>query len=651
MRVSMMNSIGMKLVRLEPGRFMMGQAEGGDWDEQPVHRVDITRPYYMSVTEVTNAQYERFDPGHRRYRGYNGFSIRDDEAVVFVSWYDAMEFCRWLSEKEGKPYRLPTEAEWEYAARAGTTTPFCNSKELPACYHRHQKQEWNHVPVSLTTGLTPPNPCGLYDMHGNVEEWCYDWYGPYEAGEQVDPVGRASGEFRVARGGSHNTEPKFLRSANRMAALPEERHWLIGFRVVQAELPSTPPLPPPEPPLCMREVDPGGYSWEHVSNTEKPFFYGPVPYVKQPLPGTGVPMYGHNHCPSITWCPNGDLLAVWFSCEKEAGREMVILGSRLRAGKSDWDPASLFFDVPDRNMTGSSLFQDSTGKLIFINGVEVAGSWGHLAMVMRTSSDSGATWSRPRLINPYHHFRNQPIHGMIETREGYLIQACDAVPWGEGGTALYMSRDRGETWEEVTNYGYGCLAEKNSTGGWIAGIHAGIVQLEDGSLMALGRGNDINGHMPMSISRDMGKTWTYFASEFPPIGGGQRLVLMRLREGPILFVGFTDSSKNLDSPRGIVIRDSEGGERRVYGMFAALSYDEGKTWPVQKLVTPGGSPIEMDGGAWTKKFVIDATHAEPRGYLAATQTPDGMIHLVSSRLYYCLNLAWLEQGVLREQGC
>ena len=148
--------------------------------------------------------------------------------------------------------------------------------------------------------------------------------------------------------------------------------------------------------------------------------------------------------------------------------------------------------------------------------------------------------------------------------------------------------------------------------------------------------------MPMSLSTDGGKTWTYHASEFPPIDGGQRLVLMRLREGPLLLISFTDHPlRTAEADRGMTFTDSEGREYRGFGLFAALSYDEGKTWPVRKLLTDGERRL-LNGGAWTQFFEMDGTHAEPRGYMAATQTPDNMIHLLSSRLYYSFNLAWLE---------
>ena len=204
----------------------------------------------MGAFEVTNAQYERFDPGHRKFRGELGFSSGDDEAVVFGSWLDATRFCQWLSKKEGLPYRLPTEAEWEYAARAGTTAHYSTGETLPEAYLKNATQSRYppEKPVSMVVGKTPPNPWGLYDMHGNAEEWVYDWYGPYQEGGQVDPVGRVDGDFRVTRGGSHSTEAYYLRSENRMGTLPEDKHGLIGLRVALGPMPKTKPLPVASPP-------------------------------------------------------------------------------------------------------------------------------------------------------------------------------------------------------------------------------------------------------------------------------------------------------------------------------------------------------------------------------------------------------------------
>lgn len=632
-------------VEIPAGSFYMGgTGEGEDFDEAPVHKVTISRPFRMGQTEVTNAQFEAFRPEHRAYRGKNGLSSGDDEAVTFVSYHDAVAFCEWLSQKEGKTYRLPTEAEWEYACRAGTYYDFYTGDGLPENYRKHQQTTRDYAAVSLRVGQTPPNAFGLYDMHGNVEEWCLDWYGPYSAEEQTDPAGYATGFYRVTRGGSHNTPDKYLRSANRMAMIPEDKHALTGFRVVQAEYPSQPTLIDETPHRHANAVRQQAFTWS--KNDTTPFFTAPVPYVITPACGSSEPFFRHNHQPAITWCDNGDLLAAWFSADEENGRGMVVLASRLRAGSDQWEEASLFFKVPDRNMTGLALFNDGEGRLYHLNGVEAAGDWQNLAMALRVSTDNGATWSAPRLIAPEHTKRHQIIAGTIRTREGWLIQACDAGPGSHDGAAIHISKDGGATWHDPWDGAPLPDFHEGGSGSTIAGIHAGVVQLADGSLMALARGNSIEDEqgrlrMPMSLSKDGGKTWEYHASEFPPIDGGQRLVFMRLKEGPLLLISFTDHPlRTPENERGMLFPDRAGNNYRGYGLYAALSFDEGKTWPVRKLLTDGETRF-LNGGAWTRFFLMDQTHAEPRGYMAATQTPDGMIHLVSSRLYYRFNLAWL----------
>lgn len=610
-------------VEIPAGSFYMGSnGEGEDADEAPVHRVTISQSFRMGKTEVTNAQFEAFRPSHKSLRGKDGVSKEDDEAVVNVSYQDAVDFCKWLSEKEGKNYRLPTEAEWEYACRAGTYTKYYTGDYLPESMCRNQTIVRNYQPVSLKAGSGVPNAFGLYNMHGNVEEWCLDWYGPYSDEAQTDPTGPATGLYRVTRGGSHHTPTDYLRSANRMAMLPDDRHSLTGFRVVQSDI-QFPVLP------------------------ETCFFLDPIPFVVAPeIPD--VPFYAHNHQPSVTWCDNGDLLAIWFSANQENGRGMVVLQSRLKAGEDHWSPATLFFKVPDRNMTGSSLFNDGHGTLYHFNGVEAAGDWQNLMVVMRMSKDNGYTWTAPKIIAPEHAKRHQVISGTIRTSKGWLVQACDAGPEGHDGAAVLVSKDGGRSWEDPWDGAPKPEFREGTVGTTVAGIHAGVVELKDGSWMALGRGNTIvtkNGskRMPMSVSEDGGATWRYSASPFPPIDGGQRLVLMRLREGPILLVSFTDHPQRTpEDERGMVFKRKDGTEYRGYGMYAALSYDEGKTWPVRKLLSDGNERF-LDGGAWTGFFVMDTSHAEPRGYLAGTQSPDGTIHIVSSRLHYRFDLKWLEQ--------
>lgn len=611
-----------RLVEIPAGSFWMGSNGWGyDYDEAPVHRVTLTEPFRMSATEITNAQYEQFRPEHRALRGSEfGLSAGDDEAVVCVSWEDATAYCRWLSEKTGRHFRLPTEAEWEYACRAGTYTLFYTGDGLGSPMWRNQQTERNLKKVDLTVGKTPANAFGLYDMHGNVEEWCQDWYGTYPAGPVTDPLGPALGEYKITRGGSHNTPETYLRSASRSAAIPADAHSQIGFRIVEGPAPGVRAINA----ASFRSVFQAGVSRKRArwKAAQGPVFKEPIPFVIKPEDGT--PFYRHNHQLAVTWCDNGDLLAVWFSCDAESGREMVVLGSRFHNGA--WSPARLFFKVPDRNMTGSALCRLPDGKLLHVNGVGNSGDWQNLALAVRFSDDNGATWSVPQQVTT-HGKRHQVIAGTVVLADGTIAQCCDAGPEGHDGTAVWLSEDGGQTWED--------------TGGTLAGIHAGLVERKDGSWLALGRGNSVTGpdgkpYMPMSVSTDRGKTWTVTASEFPPIDGGQRLVLRRLDEGPLLLVSFTDH------PQRSAEKGMDFGGTKGYGIYVALSYDEGQTWPVRKLLTDGQYRF-LDGGAWTGFFEMDATHAEPRGYLAATQTPDGIIHILSSRLHYRINLEWITQ--------
>lgn len=209
--------------------------------------------------------------------------------------------------------------------------------------------------------------------------------------------------------------------------------------------------------------------------------------------------------------------------------------------------------------------------------------------------------------------------------------------------ALHISHDGGKSWSDP---GEGKPKPKFTEGGkgegTIAGIHAKVAELSDGRLLALGRGDTINGRMPISISGDPGETWSYKDSPFPPIGGGQRLVLKRLDEGPLLFVSFTSGNRRNPKAKGMTFTDQNGNEFTGHGMFAAVSFDDGQTWPVRKLLTPGEG--EFNGGAWTQQFTATPTRAEHAEYLAVAQTPVGVIHLISSRLHYRFNLAWLAAG-------
>jgi hypothetical protein len=334
--------------------------------------------------------------------------------------------------------------------------------------------------------------------------------------------------------------------------------------------------------------------------------------VRIPTSAAG-PVYAlHNHDPAIVECPNGDLLAVWYTCASETNRELSQAASRLRWGAEEWEHASPFWGTPDRNDHAPALWFDGKETIYHFSGLAFAGGHYHNALLMRTSQDSGASWSAARFIVPdYARHGGMPSEPVIRLQDGTLALVVDS-----SGSGLWLSRNEGLTWE--------------NPGGRIRGIHAGLVELRDGRFLAFGRGE--GGMLPMSISEDRGKTYSYSEGQFPPVGGGQRLVLLRLREGPIFLASFADT--------GIWITDAAGTRREVHGVYAAVSLDDGKTWPYIRPISDDGpgTPIECTGDGL---FVMSARNAEYRGYLAGCQSADGLIHLISSRQHYTFNAQWL----------
>ena len=214
------NSIGMPLKLLLSGNFTMG-------DGSNAHKVTLTQPFMLGVHEVTQAQYEQV-------MGSNPSKFRGPQnPVETVSWNDALDFCQKLSAlpeelKAGRVYRLPTEAEWEYACRAGTTTKYSFGDDESQL----GEYAWfvgNAGRETRPVGLKQPNAWGLYDMHGNVWEWCADWYGGYPSGYVTDPTGPQSGSYRVIRGGSWGTY--FRPPASRDWDGPYRSYDDLGFRV------------------------------------------------------------------------------------------------------------------------------------------------------------------------------------------------------------------------------------------------------------------------------------------------------------------------------------------------------------------------------------------------------------------------------------
>jgi formylglycine-generating enzyme required for sulfatase activity len=241
------------MVRINGGTFTMGSpaSEPERNVAEIQHSVSIN-PFYMGRYEVTQREWLEImgnNPSH--FKG-------DNLPVENVSWYDAVEYCNRLSEwerltpaytingtdvtwnKNAKGYRLPTEAEWEYACRAGTITAFSTGMNITtnqANYDGNSPYNGNaggmYRGKTIPVGSFMPNSWGLYDMHGNVWEWCWDWYGEYSRGVQTDPAGPASGSRRVFRGGSWYGAGRYLRSASRGSDGPSGRDGNLGFRLVR----------------------------------------------------------------------------------------------------------------------------------------------------------------------------------------------------------------------------------------------------------------------------------------------------------------------------------------------------------------------------------------------------------------------------------
>jgi formylglycine-generating enzyme required for sulfatase activity len=272
-------SLKMRFVTIPAGTFRMGSPddeEGRDSDEGPQHNVRISRDFRMAVHEVTRGQFAAFvretgyqteaEKGGGNNYGFNtatgsfeadpkynwrnpGYPQTDDHPVVLVTWNDSKAFCEWLSRQDNRRYRLPTEAEWEYACRGGSTTRYWNGDDQEGLAKianvadgtaKQTFSAWTTITArdghvfTAPAGSFPANAFGLHDMHGNVWEWCADWFDSdyYENSPAADPQGPSSGSSRVLRGGSWGNVPYYVRCAYRGDSTPGNRDLYLGFRVV-----------------------------------------------------------------------------------------------------------------------------------------------------------------------------------------------------------------------------------------------------------------------------------------------------------------------------------------------------------------------------------------------------------------------------------
>ncbi|MHC4676464.1 MAG: SUMF1/EgtB/PvdO family nonheme iron enzyme, partial [Planctomycetota bacterium] len=431
------NSLGMRFIGIEPGTFQMGSNDG-EWDEKPVHNVTISQKFYIQETEITADEYRWF------YPSYTGTGY-----ATGMSWDEAAVLAEWLSFFEGKTYRLPTEAEWEYVCRAGTTTPYSSGGSPP--------------PEGT------PNPWGVVDMHNMPAEWVLDWHGEYSYEDQTDPVGPEQGFARVVRGGflqgsnRDHSAGYFLRSSNRAGIAPgfAGGEHNIGFRLVLADMPNTPPEPYQAPftRQCVKEA--GGY----VSQAPDPC----VPYFNQrpmlPIPpddasrdeidsvGLHPSFRGHNHSPGMEVCPNGDVLLIIYTSNREYEEGVSLMGARLRFGSNRWDMPTPMFDFPGTNDHAPMLWNDANTLNFFWGCPALAGADPY-PFQWTSSTDSGATWSEvnfPDFTGSIGSHSRQPINSAL--RNGNTIYVSSDGSGGE--SVLWKSDDNGLTWYDPGGRTYG----------------------------------------------------------------------------------------------------------------------------------------------------------------------------------------------------
>lgn len=606
-------------VRIVPGSFRMGadateipaailnghgvmstRPKHGDFDEVPAHEVRISHGFAIAVTQVSPAEFAEFDPTYTAHQATPAYAAG-------VSWEQAMAYCRWLAKKTGKPWRLPTEAEWEYVARAGGTKIFGGSD----------------TPVPLDQ----PNAFGVKNMEVGRPEWTLDWYGPYQPGDATDPTGASSGMTRVIRGGGLDwrhtatktspdlnlpaTSPYFSRPANRASLPPSYSsvHGNVGFRVVQAPMPAANFTPPRRyffetavhqetiegTPALSKAVD-------HLDSAK------PLCRMHELFPnldgkdmrsvgwklglarGLGV----NYHNSAIQVLPNGDLLAAFYNTpDYEDDPDQTIMVMRRRAGTEDWDVPEPFPIFADAGLAGPVIWNDP--KYQSHPGGRVWFFWGFARLIgappfaWATSTDNGVTWSAahfPFFPKPIGRYVSQPINSIVRGPGGAIYMPTDSTGRDADGngsiSVVWKSPDDGETWFD--------------TGGRTAGRHTTIVFAKNGDLLGFGgKNSNIDGRMPLATSHDDGRTWVKSKTPFDPLASGERPSVIRLRSGRLFFVADYNPTN----------------QKHVHkdGAYVALSNDDGKTWTMKRL-PPNILTV---------------------GYTTATQGPDGIIHIVTTK--------------------
>lgn len=614
-----------EMVEIPAGSFMMGAPDDMSRDyfnERPRHQVTISRPFRIATHEVTIDEWRRFRPDAPITTEFAPY-------VAGISWNDAMAYAAWLSKRTGRQYRLPTEAEWEYATRLAERDP-----------ERYGRIE---------------------NLEAGPKEWTADRFGPYPVAPQTDPTGAASGPLRVVRGGRIGFNPKraatdptieidYGRPEARLAFPPSFAPYpgaeagggfhSIGLRLVEGPMPApnTIPVSPPTNRVGIRQ-DVSTATMGPDPN--KPYFRRRA-YLPTPPDDTGgrtidksgwdASFRNHHHSPGITVMPNGDVLIAIYSSYDEYEAGTSIIATRLRHGADQWDPPSPFADIVGVNDHAPLLMRDGDTVRFFwgspYSGHQEFGRKDFPFHYM-TTTDNGASWSDivyPKVVGRVGPHNRQPINTAFRDRHGRLLLASDAgadeaVPGSSDSQALlWASDDDGKTWYD--------------TGGRTFGRHTSFVEARDGRILGYGGKNtEIDGFMPLATSTDGGKSYTKSKTPFPALGSGQRPMVLRLHSGRLLMLGDYVRAKPIAKP--VPQR----------GSYAAVSDDDGKTWRFKQL--PGAGVHERYDRA-------EQMGGTTLGYVAAAQGPDGVIHVVTSLTHpsvaLAFNEAWLDAPATQPPG-
>ncbi|HOI28470.1 MAG TPA: SUMF1/EgtB/PvdO family nonheme iron enzyme [Melioribacteraceae bacterium] len=391
----------------------------------------------------------------------------------------------------------------------------------------------------------------------------------------------------------------------------------IGFRVVQAPMPDSKPIQF-DPPFNMQGVK-QNFDRSNFRKINKPYFRKrfllPIPpenVDKEIRNAAGIDLYfsRHNHDPGMMALPNGDLLYIFYTSTYEDEPEVALAAMRLRYGADEWDWPSRFLDFADVNDVAPLCWNDNGNLWLFFGNIHLDGRY---PFQWINSTDNGATWSSvkyPEMINEFGPHTPQPINSAFRDKNNNIFFGMD----GLGPSSLLVtSADNGKTWFD--------------TGGRTGGRHTSFIRLKSGDIAGYGgKQSDIDGFMPLSVSNDMGVTWKISSTQFSTLGTNQRPTIMRLSSGRLFLASDFQRSDGFQPP-----------DIKERGAFVALSDDEGKSWHIKKI--PGGQEHESEIRRMEMK-------GETLGYSVASQTPDGMIHLMASMTHPCLHFEFNEEWIL-----